>query len=76
MQAPTEDHLKVAKHALRYLHGIIDYDVVYNPNNAEQYSQAADFDCVQRQNLMLYADAYVAAGLETRRSTTGNIMFF
>jgi hypothetical protein len=76
MQSPTEDHLKVAKHALRYLHGTKDYGLVYNPNHVEQFNQAADFDSVQRQPLMLYADADFAGEVETRKITTGYILFY
>jgi hypothetical protein len=57
MQSPTEDHFKVAKHAFRYLHGTKDHCLVYTPCRSEQFLQAADFDCVDRQPLMLYADA-------------------
>jgi hypothetical protein len=53
MQSPTEDHMKVAKHALRYLQGTKDYSLVYNPNHVENFNQAADFDCVRRQPLKL-----------------------
>jgi hypothetical protein len=76
MQSPTEDHLKVAKHALRYLQGTKDYGLVYNPRHVEQFPQAANFDCVQREHLKLYADADCVGETETCKSTTGCIMFF
>jgi hypothetical protein len=75
MKSPTEEHLKAAKNVLRYLQGSKDYGLVYNPNHSEQYSQEANFDCVQRQSLMLYADADFAGEIETRKSTSGYIMF-
>jgi hypothetical protein len=31
MQWPTEDHMKAAKHAIRYLKGSQDIGLVYNP---------------------------------------------
>jgi hypothetical protein len=57
MQSPTGDHLKVAKHARRYLQGTQEYGLVYNPNHVGNFNQTAEFDCIQRQPLMLSADA-------------------
>jgi hypothetical protein len=75
MQSPTEDHLKVAKHALRYLRGTKDYGLVYNPCHIERFTTPA-FEYAERQPLMLYADADFAGEIETRTSTTGYILFF
>jgi hypothetical protein len=75
MQSPTEDHLKVAKHALRYLRGTKDYGLVYNPCHIEGFTTPA-FEYAERQPLMLYADADFAGEIETRKSTTGYILFF
>jgi hypothetical protein len=50
--------------------------LAYNPDHVENFNQAADFDCVQRQPLMFYADAEFAGEVETRKSTTGYILFY
>jgi hypothetical protein len=68
MQWPTEDHMKAAKHVIRYLKGSQDIGLVYNPRPDDGVDEK--MLCA----LQLYADADFAGDTESRKSTTGVIM--
>jgi hypothetical protein len=68
MQWPTEDHMKAAKHAIRYLKGSQDLGLVCNP------SPDKDLGNGMHCTLQLYADADFAGDTESRKSTTGVLM--
>jgi hypothetical protein len=68
MQCPTEDHMKAAKHAIRYLKGSQDLGLVYNP------SPDKDLGNGMHCTLQVYADADFAGDTESRKSATGVIM--
>ena len=59
MSRPTELHMKVAKRALRYLKGSINYGIFYKRGGAEE--------------LMAFTDSDYAGDVEDRRSTSGHV---
>jgi hypothetical protein len=58
LDKPTREHLRAAKHVLRYLNGTTDHGLVYKRRNT---------------GLIGYTDADWAGDLDERRSTSGYV---
>lgn len=59
MENPTQMHLSVAKRAVRYLKGIVDFGIFYRKEGNHQ--------------LMAYSDSDYAGDLDDRKSTSGYV---
>lgn len=59
MSKPIELHLQVAKRALRYLNGTINYEILYKKGGAEE--------------LLTFTDSDYVGDVEDRRSTSGYV---
>jgi hypothetical protein len=61
MHDPRKPHLTTMKHTLRYLRGTLDYGL--------------HLRCSTSSELIVYTDVYWAGCLDTRRSTSGYVVF-
>uniref|UniRef100_A0A7S4D6I2 Reverse transcriptase Ty1/copia-type domain-containing protein n=1 Tax=Heterosigma akashiwo TaxID=2829 RepID=A0A7S4D6I2_HETAK len=62
---PTDDHMKAAKHTLRYVRGTVDRGLVYKRGGLKDI----------RKGLVAFSDSDWAADPDDRKSTTGMALF-